>query len=84
MKEKFIISMAQLMDKTTKVSLRMCGRNTGVDLKQIISDIIKDMPNCEAGGHANAAGALIPTDKEEEFIEKAKVILEKRAMEEIV
>jgi RecJ-like exonuclease len=82
--EKFIMSMAQLIDGTTKVSLRMCGNNNGMDLKQIISDIIKDMPNCEAGGHANAAGALIPKDKEEEFINKAKVILEKRAMEEVV
>lgn len=83
-KEKFIMSMAQLIDDTTKVSLRMCGTNNGVDLKQIIAEIIKDMPNCEAGGHANAAGALIPTDKEEEFINRAKVILEKIAMEEIV
>ncbi|MFH0867812.1 MAG: DHH family phosphoesterase [Candidatus Woesearchaeota archaeon] len=82
--EKFIMSMAQLIDDTTKVSLRMCGRNDGLDLKQIISEIIKDMPNCEAGGHANAAGALIPTDIEEEFIKKAKVILEKKAMEEVV
>jgi|TARA_B100001971_G_scaffold202585_1_gene216507 RecJ-like exonuclease len=82
--EKFIMSMAQLIDGTTKVSLRMCGINNGMDLKQIISEITKDMPNCEAGGHANAAGALIPTDMEEEFINKTKVILEKRAMEEIV
>ena len=78
------MSMAQLIDGTTKVSLRMCGRNNGVDLKQVISEIIKDMPDCEAGGHANAAGALIPTDTEDKFINKAKVILEKRAMEEVV
>ena len=82
--EKFIMSLAQLIDGTTKVSIRMSGNNNGVDLKQIIADIIKDMPNCEAGGHANAAGALISTDMEEEFIDKAKVVLEKKAMEEIV
>jgi len=82
--EKFIMSMAQLIDGTTKVSLRMCGNNNGVDLKQIIASIIKDIPDCEAGGHANAAGALIPTDMEQEFIKKAKVILEKKAMEEVV
>ena len=76
--------MAQLIDGTTKVSLRMCGVNNGVDLKQIIMDILRDMPDCETGGHANAAGALIPTDMEKEFINKAKVILGKRAMEEIV
>jgi len=83
-KEKFIMSMAQLIDGTTKISLRMGGINNGVDLKQIIVGIIKDMPNCEAGGHANAAGALISTDMEDEFIERAKVVLEKKAMEEVV
>jgi len=83
-KEKFIMSMAQLTDGTTKVSIRMCGMDENIDLKQIIADIIKDMPNCEAGGHANAAGALISTDKEEEFINNAKIVLEKRAMEEVV
>ena len=82
--EKFIMSMAQLIDGTTKISLRMCGINNGIDLKQIITDIIKDMPNCEAGGHANAAGALISTDMENDFIERAKIVLGKRAMEEIV
>jgi RecJ-like exonuclease len=82
--EKFIMSMAQLIDGTTKVSLRMCGNCNGTDLKQIIDAIIEEIPNCEAGGHANAAGALIPTDIEGDFIEKAKVVLEKRAMEEIV
>jgi len=82
--EKFIMSMAQLIDGTTKVSIRMSGKNNGVDLKKIIVDIIKDMPGCEAGGHANAAGALISTDKEEEFINNAKIVLEKRAMEEVV
>ena len=82
--EKFIMSMAQIADGTTKVSLRMCGNNNGEDLKQIIVEIIKDIPNCEAGGHANAAGALIPTEKEEDLINNAKVVLEKKAMEEIV
>jgi len=82
--EKFIMSMAQLADGTTKVSLRMCGMDENIDLKQIIVDIIEGMSNCEFGGHANAAGALIPTDKEQEFINKAKVVLEKNAMEEII
>jgi len=82
--EKFIMSMAQLIDGTTKVSIRMSGNNNGVDLKQIIVEIIGGMPNCESGGHANAAGALISTDMEDKFIEKAKIVLEKRAMEEVV
>jgi len=44
----------------------------------------KDISGCECGGHTNAAGALIPTEMENKFIENAKVILEKKAMEEIV
>lgn len=83
-REKFILSMAQLADGTTKVSLRMTGKNNGLDLRQIISEIVDGMQNCEAGGHANAAGALIATEMEEDFIKRAKVVLEKRALEEIV
>jgi len=83
-KEKFVMSMAQIADGTTKVSLRMSGNDESIDLKQIIVKITEGIPNCEAGGHAKAAGALIPTNSEEEFIKKAKVILEKNVMEEIV
>jgi len=82
--DKFIMSLAQNIDGTTKVSLRMSGNNDGFDLKQIMRDIVKDIKGCESGGHANAAGALIPTDKENEFIEKAKIILGKLALEEVV
>lgn len=82
--EKFIMSMAQLADGTTKVSLRMKNSNNEVDLRNIVMDIVNGMQGCEAGGHANAAGALIPTEMEDEFVEKAKVILEKRALEEVV
>jgi len=82
--EKFIMSMAQIADGTTKVSLRMSGNDNRADLKQMIADITDGIPNCETGGHAHAAGALISTDVEEEFINKAKLVLEKKAMEEIV
>jgi single-stranded-DNA-specific exonuclease len=82
--EKFVMSLAQVEDGTTKVSLRMSGNYPELDLKQIISEIVNELPNCEAGGHANAAGALIPTNIEEDFIKKAKIILEKSAIKEIV
>ena len=55
-----------------------------MDLKQIIAKIAENVPGCECGGHANAAGALIPTEHEDLFIENAKVILEKNALEETV
>ena len=46
--------------------------------------MIKGIDNSESGGHKNAAGAIIPTDKEEDFIQRAKEVLGKQAMEEIV
>jgi len=82
--DKFILSMAQLADGTTKISLRMKGNNDGVDLRQIMVDIVKDVPECEAGGHANAAGALIPTELEDKFVESAIVVLDKKGMEEVI
>src|SRR3989344_5578182 len=45
-KEKFVMSMAQIADGTTKVSLRMSGNDESIDLKQIIASITEDMPNC--------------------------------------
>jgi single-stranded-DNA-specific exonuclease len=84
-KEKFIMSMAQIADGTTKVSLRMTGKNNNnIDLKQVVTEITEGIPGCEAGGHANAAGALIPTEFEDDFVSKAKIILDKKALEETV
>jgi single-stranded-DNA-specific exonuclease len=81
---KFIMSLAQIADGTTKVSLRMSGKNNTVDLKQVLTNIAEGIPGCEAGGHANAAGALIPTEFENDFLAKAKIILDKKGLEETV
>ncbi len=79
----FILSMAQALEGNTKVSLRTTNNIEGkLDLKAVIEEIIKDVGNSESGGHQNAAGAVIPTEKEQEFIEAAKEILGKYAMEE--
>ncbi len=79
----FILSMAQSSDGYTKASLRTTNNaNDSVDLKKIIEKIIDNIGDSEAGGHQNAAGAVIPTDKEVAFIEAAKEVLEKYAMEE--
>jgi len=84
-KEKtYIMSMARLIDENTKVSLRISGRSKDVDLKRVIEKIVYGIEGCEAGGHANAAGALIPSDKEEKFIERAKEVLGSIALEERV
>ncbi|MBL7055588.1 DHH family phosphoesterase [Candidatus Woesearchaeota archaeon] len=82
--KQFIMSLAQLADGTTKVSLRMQGIHKDIDLKDLMMKMTTGIEDCEAGGHANAAGALMPTDVEQKFIENAKLVLAKASMEEIV
>ncbi len=79
----FILSMARALDGNTKISLRTTT-NAGIDLKSIIEEMITGIGNAEAGGHQNAAGAVIPTEKEEMFIEQAKEVLGRYAIEEKV
>jgi len=79
----FILSMAQALEGNTKISLRTTNNvNGALDLRRIIEEMIDGIGNSESGGHQNAAGAVIPTDKENNFITAAKEILGKYAMEE--
>jgi len=77
-----ILSMADLLNGSSKVSLRVAGNNQDIDLFNIIKDIADKVSGAEAGGHMYAAGAVIPTEKEQEFIDIAKEILEKKSIEE--
>ena len=77
----FILGLAQNVDGTTKVSLRYAGINHDNDLKKIISDIVEEACG-EAGGHKDAAGAVIKTENEEKFIKIAKRVLEEKGREE--
>ncbi|MBU1205055.1 MAG: DHH family phosphoesterase [Nanoarchaeota archaeon] len=70
-KTTFVMSMARLLNGKTKISLRISDRNADVDLFKIISNIAEKV-NGEAGGHLRAAGAVIPTDMEKEFINEAE------------
>jgi len=67
--DKYIMSLARLDSKTTKVSLRFSGKKD-VDLKKLVSKLTEKI-NGEAGGHKNAAGALIDIKDEESFIKEA-------------
>src|SRR3989344_5477011 len=79
----FILSMAQNPEGNTKVSLRTTSNANGIlDLRKIVEEMINGIGNSESGGHQNAAGAVIPTDKEETFLEAAKEVLGKYAVEE--
>lgn len=72
----FILSLARNSKNTTKASLRIMG-NGNADLKKIMTEICIDIENSEAGGHMEAAGAVLPTEKEKEFIDKAVEVLKK-------
>ncbi len=79
----FILSMANSNDSKIKVSLRATKNSNGnFDLKKIIEEIIHHLGDYEAGGHQNAAGAIIPLEKESKFLESAKEVLAKYALEE--
>jgi single-stranded-DNA-specific exonuclease len=79
-----ILSMAQMINGKTKVSIRVSGNGKhDLNLREIIAKIVEPVEG-QAGGHHNAAGALIDTGREVEFIENAKRILQMRAMEERV
>ena len=75
--------MARANDGNTKISLRTTNKLSGaLDLRKIIEEIIVGLGNSESGGHQNAAGAVIPTDKEDFFINTAKEVLGKYVVEE--
>lgn len=79
-----IVSMANMDNNYTKVSMRMKGDLPGIELNVILSEIAQKIGVGNAGGHMKAAGAIIPSDKEEEFISITKQVLRKAMMEEKV
>ncbi|RMF54762.1 DHH family phosphoesterase [Candidatus Woesearchaeota archaeon] len=79
----FLLGLAQQMDGYTKVSLRFSGEKDDVDLTEIVRGIVK-ITGGEAGGHKFAAGAIIETEKEDDFIRAAKRLILNKAIEEKV
>jgi single-stranded-DNA-specific exonuclease len=81
----FVLSLAREVDGTTKVSLRIAGQRPrkDIDLRSLITEIVGSVGG-ESGGHHQAAGALIDSKKENEFISAAKEVLRRKVMEEMV
>lgn len=77
-----VLSMARQLEGHTKISLRIAG-NTNKDLSEIISKLAKSVDGT-AGGHYTAAGAIIKTETEKQFLEEAKRILTEYCMEETI
>ncbi len=82
-KGTFILSMADMLNGYYKVSLRMSGKKNDVDLNMLIRKITEKVGG-EAGGHKNAAGAVIREEKVDMFIKEAKNILGKYSLEEVI
>ncbi len=79
----FIVILTRKYDKTTKISMRVTGKNPSVNLKEMIEEIVSHVKG-QTGGHQFAAGAVIPTDKEDEFIQAAINVLDGVMLEERV
>ena len=75
---KIIVGMAYNGEKI-KVSARICGKTSSVDLGKVMSEVVK-ITGGESGGHEKAAGCFISKEKEEEFI---KVLSRNLDIEEI-
>lgn len=69
-----ILSVAKDNDHS-KVSIRIKG-DYELDLRDIIKEILTNTDG-EGGGHKNAAGAIIPNDSKDKFIEVAVEVLDK-------
>ncbi|MFH1787254.1 MAG: DHH family phosphoesterase [archaeon] len=72
--EGTIITTMAYYDDKIKVSARNVGRN-GKNVREILNSVIEIIGG-EIGGHKNAAGCIIPQEKEQEFINKLKRNLE--------
>ncbi len=62
-----LVGMAYQNDKI-KVSARIAGRNSAINLQRLLDSAISSTGG-ESGGHARAAGCVIPKEKEDLFIE---------------
>ena len=73
-----LLSIANCLDDTLKISIRITGYKSDLDLKSILEKIVRGVTN-EVGGHAFAAGAIVPQEGFERFMENAKKVLDKVA-----
>ncbi|MAG52858.1 MAG: hypothetical protein CMH62_02750 [Nanoarchaeota archaeon] len=75
--ETILISLAHTLASDTKISIRVAGYKTSdINVKEILGDITQKL-GFSTGGHAFAAGSVIPQEKEQEFIDLALETLKK-------
>jgi len=71
-KEKgIIVVIGSSTNNYAKISLRLTDDLKGkIDLDKVINEVTKDIKDASGGGHDVAAGAYVPREKIEEFLEK--------------
>ena len=74
-----IIALAYNEDKI-KVSARITGKNKNKNVREILTRATIPLGG-EVGGHPNAAGCLIPIEKESQFINELKKVLDIEVVE---
>jgi RecJ-like exonuclease len=74
-KKHFIMSLARNDHGKTKISLRVTHQSSD-DLRSLINEIV-DVVGGEAGGHQYAAGAIINTENEDDFLRVAERVLKR-------
>tara|TARA_Y100000310_G_C20652700_1_gene800316 strand:- start:189 stop:1595 length:1407 start_codon:yes stop_codon:yes gene_type:complete len=80
-----IVGCCHTIDGKLKVSSRVVeGEGRGVDLLDILKSIVKKVEDGSAGGHKNAAGAIVNSKFERQFEQAAFEILKKKSVEESV
>ncbi len=75
----YVIIMARDGEGHSKISMR--SSHDGLDDVRSLLEKAAVTVDGESGGHAQAAGALIPVDKEEDFISEMKLVLDKKVIE---
>jgi len=66
-----VVALARYENGTTKISMRCVG---GPDMDALLADLVAIVGG-ESGGHDSAAGGVIPTDSEEDFLAAAREAL---------
>ena len=79
-KNTYVLSIADALDGTAKVSMRIAGDTPGVNLKEIAEELAIRFQG-DAGGHHHAAGVIFDINKTDEFLFEAEKVLRIKARE---
>ncbi len=74
-RQKVILAMTYGLEGEIKVSARV-GREIDINLRELLIGMVRKIGKFEVGGHKKACGAVIPQEKEKEFIDVACRVLD--------